>query len=269
MQLKLITLNIWDIPFWFSLDREERIARLGQYLNKIGPDLICLQESFDVKHRDQIYTHLGRDEFHIIEEYDRTRRVLLFKRLDWTGGLVTFSRLPIISSRFIPFRRFVDMDLAEYIGRKGILETILKTQEGPLCLLNTHLHAGGLHVDTNIRRRQMHQIMKVLVERNNMPIILAGDFNENEMLKHPEHGSIMERLGVKDAAEENPAPTMRSDNCYGHRWFKNGDKHRRIDYVFFKSLDLAGLRLQECAVISRPETPFSDHELIMATFSTK
>jgi len=271
MQLKLVTLNIWDIPFWFSLDREERIARLGQYLNKISPDLICLQESFDVKHRDHLYEYLGRDQFHIIEEYDRTRRVLLFKQLDWTGGLVTFSRLPIISSRFIPFRRFVDMDFAEYIGRKGILETILNTAEGPLCLLNTHLHAGGLHVDveTNIRRRQMNQIMKVLVARNDMPIILAGDFNENEMLKHPVHGPAMERLGVKDAAEENPEPTMRSDNCYGKRWFKNGHEHRRIDYVLFKSLDLAGLRLQECAVIARLEMPFSDHELLMATFSTK
>ena len=151
------------------------------------------------------------------------------------------------------------------------METILTTSEGPLCLLNTHLHAGGLHgdVETNIRRRQMNQIMKVLVARNDMPIILAGDFNEHEMLKHPVHGPAMERLGVKDAAEDNPEPTMRSDNCYGKRWFRNGNEHRRIDYVFFKSLDLAGLRLQECAVISRLEMPFSDHELIMTTFSTK
>ena len=215
MQLKLVTLNIWDIPFWFSLDREARIARLGQYLNKISPDLICLQESFDVKHRDHLYEYLGRDQFHIIEEYDRTRRVLLFKHLDLTGGLVTFSRLPIISSRFIPFRRFVDMDFAEYIARKGILETILTTSEGPLCLLNTHLHAGGLHVDveTNIRRRQMNQIMKVLVARNEMPIILAGDFNENEMLQHPVHGPAMERLGVKDAASARlPCGRLRCRN---------------------------------------------------------
>jgi len=112
MQLKLVTLNIWDIPFWFSLDREERIRRLGQCLDRISPDLICLQESFDVKHRHQIHEGLGRDKFNIIEEYDRTRRILLFKRLDLTGGLITFSRLPIISSRFIPFRRFVDMAFA-------------------------------------------------------------------------------------------------------------------------------------------------------------
>jgi endonuclease/exonuclease/phosphatase family metal-dependent hydrolase len=59
MQLKLVTLNIWDIPFWFSLDREARLARLGQYLNKISPDLICLQESFDVKHRDDLYEYFG------------------------------------------------------------------------------------------------------------------------------------------------------------------------------------------------------------------
>ena len=148
-----------------------------------------------MKHRDDIYEYLGRDQFHSIEEYARTRRVLLFKHLDLTGGLVTFSRLPILSSRFIPFRRFVDMDFAEYIARKGILETIVTTSEGPLCLLNTHLHAGGLHVDveTNIRRRQMNQILQVLVARNDMPIILAGDFNEHEMLKHPVHGPAMER----------------------------------------------------------------------------
>jgi len=97
----------------------------------------------------------------------------------------------------------------------------------------------------------------------------TSDFNENEILKNPEHGPVMERLDVKDAAEENPEPTMRSDNRYGNHWFKNSNEHRRIDYVFFKSLDLAGLRLQECEVISRPEMPFSDHELVMVTFSTK
>jgi endonuclease/exonuclease/phosphatase family metal-dependent hydrolase len=161
------------------------------------------------------------------------------------------------------------MAFTEHIGRKGILETILKTQEGFLCLLNTHLHAGVLHVDKDIRRRQMNQIMQVLVERSEMPIILAGDFNENEMLQNPEHGPAMERLGVKDAAAANPEPTIRSDNRYRHSRFITSNGHKRIDYVFFKGLDLAGLRLNACEVVSTPEMPFSDHELVMATFSTK
>ena len=87
MQLKLVTLNIWDIPCWFSLDREARLARLGQYLNKISPDLICLQESFDVKHRDDLYEYLGRDEFTVSKS--TTEQDAFFFLNIWIGPAVS------------------------------------------------------------------------------------------------------------------------------------------------------------------------------------
>ena len=51
MTLKVLTLNIWDLPFWFVKDRKKRIKNLPEYLKKSGADIICLQESFDVENR--------------------------------------------------------------------------------------------------------------------------------------------------------------------------------------------------------------------------
>ena len=75
-----------------------------------------------------------------------------------------------------------------------------------------------------------------------MPIILAGDFNETEMLKHPVHSPAMERLGVKDAAEDNPEPTMRSDNCYGKRWFRHGNEGLDHGVGHFRPLSITRQR---------------------------
>jgi endonuclease/exonuclease/phosphatase family metal-dependent hydrolase len=142
MQIKVLTLNIWDIPFWFSTKRRERMRHLGPYLKEINPDIICLQEAFDVKHRELIHEALGKKNYHIVEEYDETRRVLLFKRFDLTGGLIIFSKFPIKENSFSHFRRPLRIAFSERVGRKGFLQALLETPMGPLLVVNTHLHSG-------------------------------------------------------------------------------------------------------------------------------
>lgn len=269
MNIKIISLNIWDIPFWFSLKRKERILRLGEFFKEQNADIICLQESFDVKHRDKLHEYLGKKVYSASESgYNgKTRRILLFKRFDLTGGLVTFSKLPIKRSSFTPYRRFVDMMFAEYIGRKGVLETVLETPKGPLLIMNTHLHAGSLSVDQRVRLRQLRQLLRVAETAKDMPTVLVGDFNENDIFKEKNFAHLLRKSGFRDAAEnskEEAKPTIRLGNRYASKtWFNRNSKSKRLDYILVNNLENFGWKIAEFKVLDQPKNPLSDHDPIM------
>ena len=50
-QLKIVSFNIWDLPYWFVKNRRQRILQIAEYLQRLDAEIICLQESFDVHHR--------------------------------------------------------------------------------------------------------------------------------------------------------------------------------------------------------------------------
>ncbi len=267
MSIKILSFNIWDIPFWFSVKREERIRRLGAYLKELDPEIICLQESFDVKHRSLLHEHLGKNTYRVIEEYIKSRRVLLFKRFDLTGGLVIFSKLPILKSKFVPFRRFVDMMFAEYIGRKGILEVLVQTWKGPLLIMNTHLHGGGLSLDRNIRLKQLRQLLQAAKAFKNKPTVIAGDFNENDMFKENGLAHLIRKGGFKDAGQyskEEAKPTVRFGNRYASKtWFNRSSNSKRLDYILVNNLETFGWGVADYRVLEQPVNPISDHDPVM------
>ena len=239
MKLKIITFNIWDIPFWFSKKREERVHRIGDYLKSFNPDIICLQEAFDVKHRTRIHNALGRELYNIIEEYDETRRVLLFKRFDLTGGLVIFSKFPIETSVFYPFERPMRMALPERIGRKGFLKTLLKTPEGLLLVVNAHLYQGWRKHNQKMRTRQLQQLLENLNEGDHkLPIIMTGDFNEDGFKERKHFFTLIRNEKFEDSAvilKKQFEETCRTDNQYilNSLWER---LHRltpyRLDFIF-------------------------------------
>ena len=271
MQIKILSFNVWDIPFWFSVKRHERIHRLGHYLKEINPDVICLQEAFDVKHRADLRELLGKEIYDETEGNGKTRRILLFKRFDLTGGLVVFSKLPIIKSAFHPFRRFVDMMFAEYIGRKGVLQVIVATPKGPLMIMNTHFHTGSLSIDRQVRLKQMKQLIKAAHAAKEMPVVVLGDFNEHDMTKHQDYIPLLRKGGLQDAAsdankKEEAKPTVRLGNRYHSKtWFNRSRVSKRLDYILVKNLGPAGLKITEYKVLEQPKDPISDHDPLVVT----
>ncbi len=269
MQIKILSFNVWDIPFWFSVKRHERLHRLGKYLQRIDPDIICLQEAFDVKHRDELHDFLGKNLYGISEGDGGSRRVLLFKRFDLTGGLVTFSKLPIVKSSFVPYRRFVDMMFAEYIGRKGVLETVVQTPKGPFLVMNTHFHTGTLSVDRHVRVKQMKHLFKAADALKETPTVIVGDLNDNELMKHKDYIKLLRKSGFRDAAEnskEEAKPTVRLGNRYASKtWFNRSKISKRLDYVLVKNLGYAGLKIAEYKVLEQPKDPISDHDPLVVT----
>ncbi|MBI2633524.1 MAG: endonuclease/exonuclease/phosphatase family protein [Parcubacteria group bacterium] len=264
----IITFNIWDIPFWFSKNREERIARIGPYIKQYNPDIMCLQESFDVWHRDQIYEALGKDGYSIIEGYKRTRYILGFvRRFDLTGGLVIFSKFPIRKTVFEPFSLWKEMNFWERRGRKGFLDTLIETPFGMVRIINTHLHDGTLALHRFIRARQITQLTRAIKNHDSeesIPLIIAGDLNEDDIFdKEAPHP--LRVLNIRDSATNNE-PTLRVDNPYANRGYNRANVSHRFDYVLVRDIDSLRLNVSEYRVLPQPDPPLSDHNPVLVRF---
>src|SRR5262249_38163106 len=179
-QLKVVSFNIWDLPYWFVKNRRQRILLIAEYLQRLDAEIVCLQESFDVHHRRLLYEHLGLERYYASGGFEETRKVPLAS-FDTTGGLVIFSKFPIIRYKFIPFNQFTP-SLIEHIGRKGVLEATIETPYGVVQLFNIHLHVGKHFLAHSIRVKQLKSVLELMKSYGNVPVILAGDFNEDALM---------------------------------------------------------------------------------------
>ena len=267
--MKILTWNVWDTPFWISTERHERMHRLGGFLKTQDPDIICLQESFDTKHRDMIYEALGKDAYHATDQDDLMRRVFMVARMDTTGGLVIFSKFPIKNAVFTPFKNPILSSIQERVGRKGYLTAEIETPNGPLLVINTHLYSLRSVHASGIRIYQLKQIFKATKsKREKMTSVLAGDMNEDALKNPIRFKEILRNEGFIDSTElvgEKIEPSYRPENPLPHTRFNNGEDPLRLDYVLFGNLPALGLRAVSNDVLEQPENPLSDHNPIMVT----
>ncbi len=277
MELKILTFNIWDIPAWFCVNREGRIARLPDFLKKHDPDIICLQESFDTKNRALIHKTLGKSLYKIQDNWQKTRRILLYKKFDKSGGLVTFSKFKIQKTVFTPFKKHPLMSLWERFGAKGFLETLIKTPYGPLLVINVHFLNGKNKIPKKIRMMQVSSLFERLKSENGTTII-AGDFNEEAHEGEDNFHHIFQKLGFSDSArflKKVQRPTLSIDNPYTTILFqiRAGGISERYDHVLVKNGLPAGrqggsltLEVKDVRTLNQPKNPLSDHEPVLATF---
>ena len=173
-QLKIVSFNIWDLPYWFVKNRQQRILQIAEYLQRLDAEIVCLQESFDVYHRRLLYESLGSDKYYASGGFEAARKAPL-ALFDTTGGLVIFSKFPIIQHKFIPFNQFTP-SLIERIGRKGILEATIKTPYGTIQVFNTHLHKEQKFFAHSIRVKQVKTIWNACKHNNMCLLSLSSDY---------------------------------------------------------------------------------------------
>ncbi len=268
MQIKIITFNIWDLPFWFVKDRKKRVAGIAEYLRNSDADIVCLQESFDIYNRAFLRDKL-KDKYQIAGDAKDHRRILFIKLFDVTGGLVVFSKFPVVSSRFVPYGRFLNSTITEAFGRKGFLEVTVKTPLGNLKIVNTHMHHETVFFDRKIR---LIQTTKMIMKTNGdqLPTIIAGDFNEDYLMREDEFTELFKTTGfsspIKLEDGERMQPTYRPGNAYVDNWRNRIRFPKRYDYMLVRNIDKMGLRV----VKYEPEyldPPLSDHDPLLLTLS--
>jgi endonuclease/exonuclease/phosphatase family metal-dependent hydrolase len=198
---------------------------------------------------------------------------LPYKKLDVTGGLVTFSKYPIISTRFVPFPRLVNASFIEIFARKGFLETVLELPDGLLRIVNLHLSQDSiLGFHSLVRRRQLGFALKNLSEEyKELPTVFMGDFNENDMTEKKSFTSILEAAKIWDPGALFAAAnltTYRPENEYanfGPYRFNTKKLAKRLDYILLKNAGNYALT----PIIYNPvhfEEPLSDHDPVILTF---
>ncbi len=267
--MKILTWNVWDTPFWIATKRHERMHRLGGFLKTQNPDIICLQESFDTKHRDMIHEALGKNTYHTTDEEGLMRRVFVFGRMDQTGGLVIFSKFPIKSATFTPFKNPILSSVQERIGRKGYLTAEIQTPKGSLLVINTHLYSlRSVHASA-VRIYQLNQIFKATKERREaMPSVLAGDLNEDALKNPIRFKEVLKQERFVDSTEltgEKIMPSYRPENPLTHTRFNNGDTPLRLDYVLFGNFLKLRMAPVSNDIVPQPQSPLSDHDPVMVT----
>jgi endonuclease/exonuclease/phosphatase family metal-dependent hydrolase len=142
------------------------------------------------------------------------------------SGLLLLSRWPL---RERAFERYELRGRPERIwhgdwhGHKGFVRAEVETPQGPVSLVNTHLHAryGRDRPDEylGVRIGQVVQFAAALAQVDE-PVVAVGDFNFDE--GSPEYSVLAGLAGLRDSAAELDArkPTSRSE--------------RRIDFVFVR-----------------------------------
>lgn len=264
MEIKVVSFNIWDLPLWFIKDRSKRLAGLINYLKELDADIICLQEAFDPNNRKKLIKSFA-GVYEATNDIINHRRILGLKLFDSSGGLVIFSKFPILNSSFIPHNRFSNSTLGEVFGRKGVLHATVKTPVGNLEIMNIHLHEEGLwFADRIIRYNQLSRILEQ-VNANNKPSILVGDFNQFNLVQRLDFMNLLQANNFIHAGKEkNLTPSYRLENPYFNGFFNNPPGSVRLDYIFTRKLDVLKLKVIDYQVeILKPS--LSDHDPVILT----
>ena len=267
-QLKIVSFNIWDLPYWFVKNREQRILQIAKYLQRLDAEIICLQESFDVHHRRLLYEHLGLERYYTSGGFEETRQVPLAV-FDTTGGLVIFSKFPIIQHTFIPFNHFTP-SMVERIGRKGVLEATIETSHGVMQVFNIHLHMGKNFFARRVRVKQLKSVVERMKAHRHLPIILAGDFNENALMEQKKFVTILQSIGLTHSVyfeQYEFMPSYRIKNPFVNNWLNRSKYSRRLDYILVsltEEFDLKVVQYEPMYLIP----PLSDHDPILLSLSS-
>lgn len=258
--MEIITYNIWDLPLWFVRNRKKRLREIGRFVAERGTDIVCLQESWSLEYRAVLSEYMRAQGYHDAIHQARIKRN--------NGGLLTFSKFPITSVRFIPFGRW-GLSVSEFIGNKGVLETIIETPAGVLRVLNIHLHheSSKLFKTARMRMRQLRKIFAVLKKESSLPTILAGDFNQHDMHIDSAFMKIFDDHGFTFAGPRNElSPTYRKENPFVNNWINRIAHSQTYDYIFVKDLEKLGMSVAAYDHLYI-EPVLSDHDPVLLTLS--
>jgi len=263
--MKIVSLNIFDLPLWFVRDRKTRVGAIKDFLKDLNADVICLQESFDPKHREELNNFFEANGYHASDK-KVGRRSILGVSMDTTGGLVIFSKFPIFSRAFIAFD-FISFAPQESAGKKGALVANVQTPQGKLRIVNTHLCQRSLFLEKRTRLNQMRRILNVLSLQSAMPTVIAGDFNEKDIFKNKIFGALMDAHTFVHPSTDEFHPTYRKENPYVNIWMNRISHSKRIDYIMHNDLSPLNLISSEYSVLY-PERLLSDHDPVVLVLKT-
>lgn len=232
----MLTANLWGLPWPVSRDRVGRKERFAEFLVRLGPDIVGLQELW----------WPWRLRFSVAPL--RMPRSWRDAGLALCGRLASDGRVDLV-----PFRYHRG---ADRLKRKGILHGVIRAGEAELRVIVTHFQAGPRHA--TIRLRQAHAL-RALVERVREPVVCLGDFNfyAGDDARSSE---LLAGAGLRDAAVAtgNLSPTF---------WSRG--ESERFDRIYVRDGASVSIAPRSVMVLSGKDNPWSDHAPVSAVLDLK
>ncbi|MEE8581426.1 MAG: endonuclease/exonuclease/phosphatase family protein [Myxococcota bacterium] len=243
MTLRVLTLNLWhDAGPW-----RERLKQLREWLDRLDPDLIGLQEVLRGAQVDQCAELFEGRDYH----WDYVRASDFWDQRGLDFGNAIASRWPIQERAEL---RLPDAGDGE---RRAALQVCVASPFGPISITNTHLNWKFHH--GAVRERQVVALCDWLWEkrpRDGFPPLLVGDFNAEPESSEIRYLSGFQSLKGKSVAlrdawrcagQTGEGLTWSNRNPYARPWL---EPDRRIDYIFAGPPRPGGVGLIEaCRVV--------------------
>ncbi|HEX6276348.1 MAG TPA: endonuclease/exonuclease/phosphatase family protein [Polyangiaceae bacterium] len=240
LKMRVVSWNVWGVPV-ITPEREARMAQIPAALLALEPDVVCLQELWEVRDAERVAKELG------------ARGLVHSRRFDGPGGrtgLFVASKWPLGDGRFRPFslgRRPHSLWHLDWLVEKGVAEVTVRTPAGELRLENTHLQAQYRTDEYGAERlAQASELILGGRERSADALLVAGDFNG--------HGDELPRRVIRDLGElEDASPSSSEDTLY-----VRGGRDSSLRVLAAKTALGQAFRLE-----SGETLPLSDHAAVV------
>lgn len=261
--INVMSYNTWGLPIELAgHDHDRRFSKMADSILDKKCDIICLQETFNPRLRSTL-SKIIRADYYIHQDYTCHQEIIPFVKKDCYGGLMTYSKFPILKERFYKYPIQKDCSLIEKIGGKGFLFTVIDNGGQKMNIVNTHLYAGNDDLSEKMRFEQikfMHQQLLLLSEYHLFPTILVGDFN----MQHPDlayskvYDYIVHKMKFYDSKTKLSISDFTIDaTC--NPYVDKKEASSKLDYVFYNiTSKIKPQIVQQCRMMDS-KNPLSDH----------
>lgn len=216
MALDVLVANLQLLPSeTLAPQKEIRLLNFFNYIGKVKPQVVMLQEVWTKEFVDRIRQQLS-DEYFLVSPKVGFIRGLSLPGFHHTGLLTLVrkeSEIAISPDRHKAklFTRFEVGLIDEFLARKGALLIFAEWEGMPIVLVNTHLHARH-YGSKRLPLKQFVDLVLFLRGYKEDEILLGGDFN----ITPAEIDKAMTGMGMDYAVADNDDPDIKPDNPYQH-----------------------------------------------------
>ncbi|EDP59010.1 sphingomyelin phosphodiesterase [Vibrio sp. AND4] len=261
--LKVLTYNVWMLPHVGS-NMDIRATRIAEEVK--DHDIVFMQEVFRRKNEEDIYFTMNEHFDYISDKLDGGGSNT------YDGGVVTFSKFPIITQSQYVFNNCIGTDCA---ADKGVLYTKILKDDHNFHLLNLHLGSWNSRSHRDVRILQIYEI-KAFLEQLSIPdgepIILGGDFNIAKYKFPLDFSMLLDSLNLLEP--ELTGPLKYSYDPLVNINLAGGDaaERERLDYLLYVDNGAIASSTAKIEVLRNFDAAMwggwdlSDHHAVSSTF---
>ncbi|KAH8349855.1 hypothetical protein KR084_008133 [Drosophila pseudotakahashii] len=266
LELNILTLNIWGIPY-VSSDRGPRIDAICKELASGKYDIVSLQEVW--AQQDSELLQKGTEAILPHSHY--------FHSGVMGAGLLVLSKYPILGTLFHAWSvngYFHRIQHADWFGGKGVGLCRILVGGQMVHLYNAHLHAEYDNANDEYKTHRVIQAFDtaqfIEATRGNSALqILAGDLNAQ-----PQDISYKVLLYTSKMLDSCASDSFRTNECQHNSYTSKQALARnpqgiRIDHIFVRGGDHVNAEIAEYKLPFPERVPgekfsYSDHEAVLA-----